>query len=126
MGKPSENQNEKGYHKMTKMELQLRINEEVAETWQYMRHVWNNGKLVCMKRLRHCQAWVYTFEDENGHAYHVLRSYGTMVAGVSPIGDKYDWLRYVFCYTATSAQHIAKFFQDYGDKDCPMFRYYPV
>lgn len=111
---------------MTKKELQLQIDELVIDAHQYLRNVWNNKRPVSIKRLRNCQAWVYTFVDENGHTYCVLRSYGTMVAAVSPTGDKYDWLRYVYCYTATSSQHIAKFFQDYGGKDCPMFRYYPV
>lgn len=111
---------------MPKKELQLQINEIVIDAQQCMRNVWNNKRPVAIKRLRHCQAWVYTFVDENGHTYFVLRSYGTMVAAVAPTGDKYDWLRYVYGYTVTSAQHIAKFFQDYAPYENPKFRYYPV
>lgn len=111
---------------MMKKELQLQIDEIVIDAHRYLRNLWNNTRPVSIKRLHHCQAWVYTFVDENGNTYYVLRSYGTMVAGVTPTGDKYDWLRYVFCYTATSAQHITKFFNDYAPNSRPMYRYYPV
>lgn len=80
-----------------------------------------NGGMKKVGQLRKCQASVY--ENER---YIVLISYTTTVAFI----DKkrrvaYDILRLVYGYTATSAQHIAKFFSDYA-QDCARFRYYDV
>lgn len=64
-------------------------------------------------RLRSCQAHVYTTTH-----FTVLRSYNTMVAAIyqrtptaAPIFI--DFLRLVYGYSSTSAQHIAKFKHDY-------------
>lgn len=62
------------------------------------------------KRLRSCTAWVY--ETTN---YYVLQSYGTVIACIDKENDTlYDFLRYVYGFTNTSAQHIRKFSKDYG------------
>ena len=67
------------------------------------------GGLKNWKRLRSCSAEVS--ETEN---YYVLRSYNTLVAFIDKRTDElYDVLRFVYGYTATSAQHIAKFEKDY-------------
>lgn len=56
-------------------------------------------------RLNHCQAWTQDFEG-----FTVLWSYNTGVAVYDRTTDTlYDILRGVYGYTATSAQHIAKF-----------------
>ncbi len=63
-----------------------------------------------IKRLRSCQAEVITTEN-----FYLLRSYNTIVAVIDrDFGYQVDVLRNVYGYTATSAQHIAKFFNDYG------------
>lgn len=60
-------------------------------------------------RLRSCSAYVY--ETEN---YYILRSYDTLVAVIQKQSNIcVDVLRYVYGYSATSAQHISKFFHDY-------------
>lgn len=60
-------------------------------------------------RLRYCSASVYETLD-----YIVLRSYNTIVAYINKhTREFFDILRYVYGYTATSAQHIAKFRNDY-------------
>lgn len=60
-------------------------------------------------RLRHCNAVVYATKN-----YFILRSYCTTVAVIHRnSGEGADVLRAVYGYTATSAQHIHKFFQDY-------------
>ena len=47
--------------------------------------------------------------------YYVLCSYCTIGAIIDTRTDTlYDFLRYVYGYTATSAQHSAKFDKDYG------------
>ena len=63
------------------------------------------------KRLRASQAWVYETAD-----YYFLVSYYTLVAFIDKTTDTcYDILRYVYGFTSTSAQHIAKFATDYGN-----------
>ena len=60
-------------------------------------------------RLRYCSADVFATKN-----YFILRSYWTMVAVINRnSGEAADVLRGVYGYTATSAQHIRKFFQDY-------------
>lgn len=62
-----------------------------------------------VKKFRNCTAEVITTEN-----WYILRSYNTLVACINRHdGDSYDVLRYVYGYTATSAQHIRKFFNDY-------------
>lgn len=61
------------------------------------------------KQLRSCSAKTYTV----GH-YVILQSYATPVAFIDKsTGELFDVLRLVYGYTATSAQHIAKFAQDF-------------
>ena len=70
-----------------------------------------------LKRLRSCSAEVAPVIDaETGELlYYVLRSYNTIVAAIDVSNDTlYDFLRYVYGYTSTSAQHISKFSKDYG------------
>ena len=65
------------------------------------------------KQLRTCNAKVYTFDS-----FYVLQSYDTIVAAIDrKDGTCYDFLRLVYGFTSTSAQHIAKFFSDYGNHD---------
>lgn len=68
------------------------------------------GNYYNITRLCSCQAYVY--ETEN---YYWLKSYGTFAAFIDKTTDTcYDILRMDHAYTATSAQHIAKFRYDYG------------
>lgn len=69
--------------------------------------------IIHIGRLRSCNAHVYASEH-----FTVLRSYNTIVAAVyhrtpeaAPVFI--DFLRLVYGYTSTSAQHIAKFKHDY-------------
>jgi len=72
--------------------------------------LYNEEKPVKCKRLRSCTAWV--FETEG---FYILKSYGTFIACIRKHDDVlFDALRIVYGYTATSAQHIAKFAHDYG------------
>lgn len=59
--------------------------------------------------FRHCKA---TFGRIGKYIY--LRSYNTVVAFINTVtGEGHDILRTEYGYTATSAQHIAKFFNHY-------------
>ena len=93
---------------------QLAINEKVLAILTDINRFCVTGDF---KRLRSCSAEVAPVMDaETGELmYYVLRSYRTIVAAIDVSNDTlYDFLRYVYGYTATSAQHISKFGQDYG------------
>ena len=63
------------------------------------------------KRLRSCSAEVLETPS-----FFILRSYNTVVAVIDKLtGNTWDVLRMVYGYTATSAQHITKFSNDYGN-----------
>ena len=93
--------------------------------------LWNNEdimswELVNYTRLRYCNAHVLTYENKvTKKRVRLLQSYNTIVAAIScETGIALDFLRYVYKYTTTSAQHINKFFHDYGAQE--INRYYPV
>lgn len=75
---------------------------------------------------------LYTCSAECGQVgvWVLLRSYSTVVAAYNVENDElFDFLRLVYGYTATSAQHIAKF-RDYcrsvTGHGCTMYRWYAV
>ena len=57
-------------------------------------------------RLDSCKAIVISSGE-----YTLLKSYDTIVATIDEQGFGYDFLRYVYGYTSTSAKHISKFFK---------------
>lgn len=82
----------------------------------------NGGVYDSYKRLRSCTAWVYENRD-----YIWLRSYNTIVAFYDKSnGSFYDVLRWAYCYTSTSAQHIAKFRNDYARNAINYYTYRAV
>lgn len=91
-----------------KKQEQLSINAEIKIDMNNINVVLCNTpehKMPPKTRLNHCQAWTQDFEG-----FTVLWSYNTAVAFYDKINDTlYDVLRAVYGYTATSAQHIAKF-----------------
>ena len=90
---------------------QLAINAKVLEYLQvYNDWVDSRNVFPRWERLRSCSAEVAKVGN-----WYVLRSYRTIVAIIDTQTDTLvDFLRYVYGYTATSAQHISKFNQDYG------------
>lgn len=75
--------------------------EKNSENWY-----WTNYS----EQLNNCKATVYDTQN-----YYILKSYNTVVAAIDKNTDTcYDWLRLVYGYTATSAQHISKFMKKYG------------
>ena len=77
------------------------------DAMEELRQVTNENDVVY--RLRHCTAWIY--ETDN---FYILRSYNTYIACIEKAtGYASDVLRNVYGYTATSAQHVSKFFKDY-------------
>lgn len=89
---------------------QIEINNKVVAIYDY--HRGSDSFLNSVsKRLRNCQAEVFT-----SNSGFWLKSYNTTIAYIPyNEGVCYDFLRYVYGYTATSAQHISKFAHDYGN-----------
>ena len=101
---------------MTKRENQAFCNQICIEVYNDAMAELNDK--CKFKRLRSCSAIV--FETEH---YFILMSYHTPIAVIDKTVDVlYDVLRYVYGYTATSAQHISKFEKDYcsGKWNCEM------
>ena len=100
---------------------QLEINALVESTYNIL----FNGMHVevePVKRLRYCSADVFNLDD-----FYVLRSYNTVVACIDKeTGDMFDFLRMVYGYTSTSAQHIAKFRHDYGGRGANIYTWRSV
>lgn len=89
---------------------QLEANKEVLEAVDRYNEEIKGTVLHHGTRLRTCQAYVY-----ETRSFYVLRSYNTVVAIIEKSTDTcYDFLREVYGYTITSAQHIYKFDKDYG------------
>ena len=84
-----------------------------------------NREFPNSEKLRNCSAVVYDYDR-----YYALRSYNTIIAIIDKETDTlYDFLRYVYGYTATSAQHISKFEKDYcgGKWNCEhRYTYRPI
>ena len=91
-----------------KKQEQLSINSKIELAMDKCNDVFCNTKEHEMPpkvRLNPCQAWTQDFEG-----FTILWSYKTAVAVYDKSTDTlYDILRGVYGYTATSAQHIAKF-----------------
>ena len=95
---------------------QFKINNKVLNAlFEFESH---EESLINKVRLNKCKA--YIDETEN---YYLLVSYNTFVAFISKRENIcYDILRLVYCYTITSAQHIAKFRKSYGVVDTLTYR----
>lgn len=114
---------------MTKNE-QREINQQVLSAIEKFNA--SHYYLTNNRRLRNCSASVADAVNcETGEVlYRVLTSYNTVVAIIDVRTDTLiDFLRYVYGYTSTSAQHISKFAKDYGSRKwgcATVLRYYPV
>ena len=85
-------------------------NSIIEKAWIIAYNDLQSNAIIASRKLRSCTAVVH--ETDN---YYFLQSYNTIVAFIDKSTDTcYDILRLVYYYTATSAQHIAKFSQDYG------------
>lgn len=88
---------------------QIKINEQVLGVYKEVYNTIRYADEIEWKRLRTCQARVALIGK-----FSVLQSYDTVIAVIDNTTDTlYDFLRYVYGYTSTSAQHIAKFNHDY-------------
>ena len=89
---------------------QIAINEQVLDFLHDKQDLVTASNIHEWIQLRSCSAHV-----ANVGCFLVLKSYNTVVAIIDKRNDTlYDFLRYVYGYTSTSAQHISKFDKDYG------------
>lgn len=94
--------------------LQIKDNKEVLLAVNCYNEEMKHCPIWKVNRLRTCNAYVYETPS-----FYVLRSYNTVVAIIEKKTDTcYDFLRAVYGYTNTSAQHISKFDKDYGRGAC--------
>lgn len=72
-----------------------------------------NARIISRRQLRHCQAYIEMREDrETGELFYTLRSYQTVVAGLFDFPNGETWCVVLDYWSATTAQHIAKFIND--------------
>ena len=106
---------------MTKKELQKHENFLVIDIMEDAMHEYMKKPIEfydTKRQLRSCTAWVFTTDN-----YYILLSYKTYIACIDKTtGVTYDALRYAYKFTRTSAQHIAKFAEDYGNGKRHTFR----
>lgn len=97
---------------MTRKELQKKENRIVEDLYRLIVNGYYVGEsLIECTQLRTCKAKVYIFPSQI-----FLMSYNTIVAIIDRKGRVLiDILRYIYGYSATSAQHIAKFRCDYSN-----------
>lgn len=97
---------------MTKTErraIQEKVNEKVLSAYKVFDESFYPEHL---RPFRSCHAQI-GWNDK----YIALYSFGTMVCFYErSTGNFFDVLRYVYGYTATSNQHIWKFFRDISEK----------
>lgn len=92
-----------------KKEKQKYINSICTYVYKKAMEEYESFNYISCGQLRSCSAEV--LETEN---YFLLRSYNTIVGVMNKrTRELIDVLRFVYGYTATSAQHISKFGQDY-------------
>lgn len=88
----------------------------------FARELYKEHMPIGVHPLRSCHATVLHYGVNGGDVY-LLKSYNNIVAMVDEVGDGIDFLRYVYGYTATSAQHIRKFFDDYCNEYADIYTY---
>lgn len=93
-----------------KREAQYKINCEARYIWSdIMKQFLDEAVSTSQRKLRTCNAVVHETSK-----YYILQSYSTPVAAIVKSSHvMIDMLRCTYGYTATSAQHIAKFKHDY-------------
>ena len=96
---------------MSKMQQQYEDNLECQGEYILWKNLCDRGFQFRFRHLGNCEALIF---ESDTHIW--LLSYRTVVAIINKANPYtgYDVLRYTYGYTATSAQHIAKFFKIQG------------
>ena len=106
-----------------KKSTQMLENDVVMDCYSEFMEYCKENNPYYSKDFRHCKAKVYF-----NARYTYLKSYSTIVAFIDNKNCvACDILRLVYGYTATSAQHISKFFNAYAStEDYERLRYKAV
>ena len=97
------------YNMTRKQYLQDLENSVAYGIFACAKEEFRNESYHVSNRLRTCQAVVYSTDN-----FYLLKSYETFIAAIEKSTRRIaDVLRGEYYYTATSAQHIAKFIHDY-------------
>ena len=105
---------------------EIKAGANIAEAHATFAHeLYKTIQPISVQKLRKCQALVLKYAMPDGDSVYLLKSYDTIVAMIDENGDGIDFLRYVYGYTATSAQHIRKFFDDYCKNLADIYIYKP-
>ena len=114
-----------------KKKEQLLINQTVKERWDETMNAIASREVSYRKteKLYSCTAQIEFYDS----GFCVLRSYDTLIALYDMETETiYDALRYVYGFTSTSAQHVAKFRNwlreryRLGWDEIKELRYYPI
>ena len=115
----------KGQIQMKMTLKQARVQSEINEYILDVIDTYINPEMNSMiyhSKLRTCSASVYETEH-----FYILKSYNTFVASYNKETHEFiDFLRYVYGFTSTSAQHIAKFKNDFARKATSHLIYYDI
>ncbi len=110
--------------------IQAQINAKVLKAYSRMNAYIGSPdvKLESSKQLRSCRAEIRQIYSKKDGKFlgTILRSYKTLIAFYdAQENETYDFLRYAYCFTSTSAQHFSKFWHDYGFNST-VYRYCPI
>lgn len=93
--------------------INYQIGELMEDLEREMKELYPYGMPYNAKGARLRSSTADVFETRS---FYILRSYNTIIAGIGKATDTcFDFLRKVYGYTATSAQHVSKFDHDYGN-----------
>lgn len=97
--------------KKEQAELNLFISTRFDKAYDEFMDFMKDNRSIEMQPLYYCNAHIIRLDN-----YILLKSYNTVVAFIDIKSQEFfDVLRLVYGYTATSAQHIAKFRRKYAD-----------
>ena len=93
-------------------------NEYCLQGFHWMENIIKSEQPISNTRLFTCSACVLEYDK-----IYVLQSYATPIALIEKeTGVCYDFLRYVYGFTRTSAQHISKFMTKYNSNKKVLYR----
>lgn len=100
---------------------QQQINDRVLDFIEKYNNL--NTDVIKTERLDYCKATIINVSTADGFKFRLLQSYNTIIACYDETSHiLYDFLRYVYGYTATSAKHISKFRNRCGYREVLTYR----
>lgn len=102
---------------------QQEINNRVLEFIETYNRYETDIVTIKTERLDYCKAIIIYTITTGGRKFRLLQSYNTIIAAYDETSHiLYDFLRYVYGYTETSAKHISKFRNRCGYREVLTYR----